>query len=379
MMCVFARLKVVWFWKATKKFVKNHQHQNVIACRAVMSDDDSDAEESSATSAMRRAASAGDAKSLRSAFRAYQAAFYARRGRTQTAEERASTLESRDKGGDGYSLLDQASMAESLSAYEWLVSQGASDGIADVVVRGTNANANAKSDDGRGEFEERLREEHAEDGHDALGGAAYASTNWTSYAEAEREWSSTGVLGDEEHRAKMWAAGERARRGQGKRKASTTVRATEDAERREKRERMEREEREHRRRLEDLRARDAEWRKSVVEASTPKRVSVDEYRKKWRRLERALEKSKLRSLCVDDFPFVTEEQTQPATALRDFLTLGVSEDDRRAKLREEMLRWHPDKFSKYLACAREEDLDEVRERVNAMSQAVREAFKALNA
>ena len=376
-MCVFARLQV-WFWIASKKFVKN---QNVIARRAVMSDDDSDGEESSATSAMRRAASAGDAKSLRSAVRAYQAAFYARRGRTQTAEERASTLESRDKGGDGYSLLDRASMAESLSAYEWLVSQGASDGIADVVVRGTNANANAnaKSDDGRGEFEERLREEHAEDGHDALGGAAYASTNWTSYAEAEREWSSTGVLGDEEHRAKMWAAGERARRGQGKRKASTTVHATEDAERREKRERMEREEREHRRRLEDLRARDAEWRKSVVEASTPKRVGVDEYRKKWRRLERALEKSKLRSLCVDDFPFVTEEQTQPATALRDFLTLGVSEDDRRTKLREEMLRWHPDKFSKYLACAREEDLDEVRERVNAMSQAVREAFKALNA
>lgn len=377
-MGVYLRVSKCGFGFALKKFVKR---QNVIPRRAVMPDDDSDAEESSATSAMRRAASAGDAKSLRSAFRAYQAAFYARRGRTQTAEERASTLESREDGGDGYSLLDRASMAESLSAYEWLVSQGASDGIVDVVVRGTNANANAnaKSDDGRGEFEERLREEHAEDGHDALGGAAYASTNWTSYAEAEREWSSTGVLGDEEHRAKMWAAGERARRGQGKRKASTTLRATEDAERRQKRERMEREEREHRRRLEDLRARDAEWRKSVVEASTPKRVSVDDYRKKWRRLERALEKSKLRSLCVDDFPFVTEEQTQPATALRDFLTLGVSEDDRRTKLREEMLRWHPDKFSKYLACALEEDLDEVRERVNAMSQAVREAFKALNA
>lgn len=345
-----------------------------------MSGDDSDAEESSATSAMRRAATAGDAKGLRSAFRAYQAAFYARRGRTQTAEERAATLESRDDGGKGYSLLDRASMAESLSAYEWLVSQGASDGIADVVVRGTNANANAssKSDVGRGEFEERLREEHAEDGHDALGSAAYASTNWTSYAEAEREWSSTGVLGDEEHRAKMWAAGERARRGEGKRKASV-AHATEDAERREKRERREREEREHRRRLEDLRARDAEWRKSVVEASTPKRVSVDEYRKKWRRLERALEKSKLGTLCADDFPFVTDEQTQPAAALRDFLTLGVSKDDRRTKLREEMLRWHPDKFSKYLACAREENLDEVRERVNAMSQAVREAFKALNA
>lgn len=363
--------------ECTKKLVKNHHQQSVIARRAVMSDDDSDGEESSATSAMRRAASAGDAKLLRSAFRAYQAAFYARRGRTQTAEERASTLESREGGGNGYSLLDRASMAESLSAYEWLVSQGASDGIADVVVRGTNANANAKSDDD-GEFEKRLREEHAEDGHDALGGAAYASTNWTSYAEAEREWSSTGVLGDEEHREKMWAAGERARRGEGKRKAST-VHATEDAERREKRKRMEREEREHRRRLEDLRARDAEWRKSVVEASKPKRVSVDEYRKKWKRLERALEKSKLRSLCVDDFPFVTDEQTQPATALRDFLTLGVSKDDRRTKLREEMLRWHPDKFSKYLACAREENLDEVRERVNAMSQAVREAFKALNA
>lgn len=354
----------------------------VIASPADMSDDDPDGVESSATSEMRRAATAGDAKALRTAFRAYQSAFYARCGRTQTAEERAATLESRDDdGGGGYSLLDRASMAESLSAYEWLVSQGASDGIADVVVRGTNANANAtkkkKNDDGCGEFEERLREEHAEDGHDTLGSAAFASTNWTSYAQAEREWSSTGVLGDEEHRAKIWAAGERARRGEGKRKASAT--ATEDAERREKRERREREEREHRRQLEDLRARDAAWRKSVVEASTPKRVSVDEYRKKWKRLERALEKAKLGSFLVDDFPFVTDEQTQPAAAFRDFLTLGVSKDDRRTKLREEMLRWHPDKFSKYLACAREEDLDEVRGRVNTMSQAVREAFKALNA
>jgi hypothetical protein len=44
-----------------------------------------------------------------------------------------------------------------------------------------------------------------------------------------------------------------------------------------------------------------------------------------------------------------------------------------------MVRWHPDKFSKYLELAREEDLDEIKERVNATSRAVRDAFKASSA
>jgi len=40
------------------------------------------------------------------------------------------------------------------------------------------------------------------------------------------------------------------------------------------------------------------------------------------------------------------------------------------------MRSHPDKFAKYFAVAREEDLEQVKERVNVTAQAVREAFKA---
>jgi len=69
----------------------------------------------------------------------------------------------------------------------------------------------------------------------------------------------------------------------------------------------------------------------------------------------------------------------PATAFRDFLTTDVPQDERRSKLREELLRWHPDKFSRYLALCREDELEDVKARVNATSQAVREAFKAFAA
>ena len=71
--------------------------------------------------------------------------------------------------------------------------------------------------------------------------------------------------------------------------------------------------------------------------------------------------------------------TSRAATLRDFLTSDAPRGDARARLREELVRWHPDKFSKYLDLAREEDLGEIRDRVNATSRAVRDAFKASSA
>ena len=80
-----------------------------------------------------------------------------------------------------------------------------------------------------------------------------------------------------------------------------------------------------------------------------------------------------------DFPFVCESKMTPATAFRDFLTTDAPHDERRVKLREELLRWHPDKFSRYFSLCREDELEDVKARVNATSQAVREAFKAFAA
>ena len=105
------------------------------------------------------------------------------------------------------------------------------------------------------------------------------------------------------------------------------------------------------------------------------------------KLERTLSKQTARNevgggvLKLRDFPFVADVLTSPSRTrdLSNFLVGDVPASERRARLREEMLRWHPDKFSKYLACAREEDAKSVLERVNVMSQAVREAFKAFAA
>ena len=141
------------------------------------------------------------------------------------------------------------------------------------------------------------------------------------------------------------------------------------------RERRAREAEAQRRKLEELEEKDRAWRKSLAaKARTMQTTSVDEYRAKWR----ALEEAKAKTLALRDFPFIDAATMKSASALRDFLTVDVDEDKKRIRLREEMMRWHPDKFSKYFAAAREEDIDQVKERVNVTAQAVREAFKAYN-
>ena len=45
-----------------------------------------------------------------------------------------------------------------------------------------------------------------------------------------------------------------------------------------------------------------------------------------------------------DFPFVDDALTSRAATLRDFLTSDAPRGDARARLREELVRWHPDKF-----------------------------------
>ena len=56
-------------------------------------------------------------------------------------------------------------------------------------------------------FDARLRDER--------GIESGADDAWATYARAEREWSATGPLGDEAHRARVWAASERRRRARG--------------------------------------------------------------------------------------------------------------------------------------------------------------------
>ena len=205
-------------------------------------------------------------------------------------------------------------------------------------------------------FDARLRDE--------LGIESGADDAWATYARAEREWSATGPLGDETHRARVWAASERRRR------------ARDDAGRREATSRRN--------------ARDNDSRKSETTRAngttrgargdadaTTGATTIDAYRRAWRRLERArAKKSPARAMRAKDFPFVDDALTSRAATLRDFLTSDAPRGDARARLREELVRWHPDKFSKYLDLAREEDLGEIRDRVNATSRAVRDAFKA---
>jgi len=188
------------------------------------------------------------------------------------------------------------------------------------------------------------------------------------------------VLGDETHRASVWAAAARAKRGE---TSVVTSRVDEEARKR-KREAIERETAEQRRKLDALRAEDAAWREALAGGESARKKpsaarTLDEYRRKWDKLLRAAAEEKTNELRVKDFPFVCETKMTPATAFRDFLTTDVPQDERRSKLREELLRWHPDKFSRYLALCREDELEDVKARVNATSQAVREAFKAFAA
>ena len=205
-------------------------------------------------------------------------------------------------------------------------------------------------------FEKRLRDERAlESGADDA---------WATYASAEREWSATGPLGDEAHRARVWAASERRRRGSddARRRRATSRRDARD---------------DDSRRSETKRACGTTRGARGDADATTGATTIDAYRRAWRRLERArAKKSPARAMRAKDFPFVDDALTSRAATLRDFLTSDAPRGDARARLREELVRWHPDKFSKYLDLAREEDLGEIRDRVNATSRAVRDAFKA---
>lgn len=205
-------------------------------------------------------------------------------------------------------------------------------------------------------FEARLRDE--------LGIESGADDAWATYARAEREWSATGPLGDETHRARVWAASERRRRARddaGRRRATTRRDARDDDSRG----------------SETTRACGTTRRTRGDADATTGATTIDAYRRAWRRLERArAKKSPARAMRAKDFPFVDDALTSRAATLRDFLTSDAPRGDARARLREELVRWHPDKFSKYLDLAREEDLGEIRDRVNATSRAVRDAFKA---
>ena len=205
-------------------------------------------------------------------------------------------------------------------------------------------------------FDARLRAE--------LGIESGADDAWATYARAEREWSATGPLGDEAHRARVWAASERRRRARddaGRREATSRRNARDDDSRK----------------SETTRACGTTRRTRGDADATTGATTIDAYRRAWRRLERArAKKSPARAMRAKDFPFVDDALTSRAATLRDFLTSDAPRGDARARLREELVRWHPDKFSKYLDLAREEDLGEIRDRVNATSRAVRDAFKA---
>lgn len=81
----------------------------------------------------------------------------------------------------------------------------------------------------------------------------------------------------------------------------------------------------------------------------------------------------LAPLRLADVPIPRGRTPQEAV---DVLLAGVPPAEERAVLRQEMMRWHPDKFQGKLgARLREEDRAAVLERVNAMQQAVAERYK----
>ena len=328
--------------------------------------------------AMREACARGDARALRRAFQSHCAHFYDAHGRTMRADEKTAAL--RDVDDDGYALIDRAALADDLGAYEWLAERGAGGAFAVAGRRDDDADGSRarRRDDEEDAFREKLTRENAAETYDASGKAEGA--DWETYAAAEREWSSTGVLGDETHRASVWAAAARARRGE----TTVSVSRVDEEARKRTREALEREAAAQRRKLDALRAEDAAWRAALErDESARKKPSAArtlvEYRRKWDKLLRAAAEEKTNELRAKDFPFVCESKMTPATAFRDFLTTDAPHDERRAKLREELLRWHPDKFSRYFSLCREDELEHVKARVNATSQAVREAFKAFAA
>jgi len=347
-----------------------------------------------ASIAMLDAVRADDARALRREFQRLCAAFYASHARTMTVEERADALDGPNGANDGgVRLVDvaRARGGRGGGCYAWLVGQGARE-TASVDVDDDDADGGASSsydsdyvhefyakeiggerycrsstdaddddDDERDWFAKKLKDEYAADARAADGAP---SDDWVSYADVDAP--SASVLGDEYHRAEVWAAAERARRG-------VKRMHRRDVEDEKTRERRAREAKAQQRKLEELEAKDRAWRESLAtKARTMTTMSADEYRAKWR----ALEEGKAKTLALRDFPFIDAATMKSASALCEFLTVDIDADKKRITLREEMMRWHPDKFAKYFAVAREEDLEQVKERVNVTAQAVREAFKA---
>jgi len=304
--------------------------------------------------ALRRACAAGDARATRIGFHAYARWFYGARGRTLAPSERRDVFEREDGGA---SLVELARGARSRGAIAWLRRVGAADD--------DDEGDDAREDD---DFEARLRDESRRESREA-------ATAWETYARAEREWSATGPLGDEAHRARVWAAASARRRREDGREGA--ARARDDATRGRRTRRARRDAEDSARRAEDSARRRT---RGDAARATRATTTIDGYRRAWRRLERArAEKIPARTMRAKDFPFVDDATMSRAAGFRDWLTSDVAGGDARARLREEMVRWHPDKFSKYLELAREEDLDEIKERVNATSRAVRDAFKASSA
>lgn len=315
--------------------------------------------------AMLRACERGDAKALRRAFQSLQHDFYARRARTMTNDERAAAL--RAKNDAGVTMLELASMATRLDAHAWLVDRGVGDGDAVAAAAGGTRDAAAAE-----EFAWKLRDETAREGEE------WKFDGFEDVYGAEEGGSGRGgVLGDEAHRAAVMAAARRRARdelGGGIDRASEAKRLREDTESARVKEAQ-------KRHLEALRDEDARWRAtlSVDDAKAPRSDDArtpEEYRKRWERLVRASTKGKVHVLRAKDLPFLDESKMSPATVLRDFLIADAPRGGERALLREEMLRWHPDKFAKYLELVVREELQDVTERVNVTSQAVRDAFKA---
>ena len=159
--------------------------------------------------ALRRACAAGDARATRIGFHAYARWFYGARGRTLAPSERRDVFEREDGGA---SLVELARGAPARGAIAWLRRVGAADDDDD-----DREGDDAREDD---DFEARLRDESRRESREA-------ATAWETYARAEREWSATGPLGDEAHRARVWAAASARRRREDGREGA--ARARDDA------------------------------------------------------------------------------------------------------------------------------------------------------
>ena len=78
----------------------------------------------------------------------------------------------------------------------------------------------------------------------------------------------------------------------------------------------------------------------------------------------------------DDLPWPTLAGREPEAG--PLLLAGVAPARQRKALREELMRWHPDKFgARFGARLLPEQRDRVQARVNAMSQAVATLFQEL--